>query len=116
MASLCGKLEEYDSQEEWGQYIEQLKFYFEANGVADEDKQRAILLSVCGGKTYKLIRSITMPGKPSDKTFPELTELVQKHQHPKPSVIVQRFKFHTRFRKPGESIALYVAELRSLLE
>ena len=29
---------------------------------------------------------------------------------------MQRFKFNTRFRKPGESIASHVAELRSLSE
>jgi hypothetical protein len=111
-----GKLEEYDSQEEWSQYIERLEFYLEANGVDDEDKQRAILLSVCGSKTYKLIRNLTTSRKPSEKTFTELVELVQQHQHRKPSAIVQRFKFNTRFRKPGESIVSYVAELRSLSE
>ncbi|CAB4036155.1 Hypothetical predicted protein [Paramuricea clavata] len=111
-----GKLEEYDSQEEWSQYIERLEFYFEANGVDDEDKQRAILLSVCGSKTNKFIRNLITPNKPSEKTFAELVELVQQHQHPKPSAIVQRFKFNTRFRKPGESIASYVAELRSVSE
>jgi hypothetical protein len=34
-----GKLEEYDSKEEWSQYIERLEYYFEANGVDDEDKK-----------------------------------------------------------------------------
>ena len=29
---------------------------------------------------------------------------------------MQRFKFHSRFRQPGESIAAYVAELRALAE
>ena len=45
------KLEEYDAQEEWSQYIERLEFYFEADGVDNADQQRAILLSVCGSKT-----------------------------------------------------------------
>jgi hypothetical protein len=94
----------------------QPQFYFEGNGVDDEYKQRAILLSVCGGKTYKLIWNLTTPGKPSEKTFAELVELVQQHQHPKHWAIVKWFKFNTRFRKPGESIASYVAELRSLSE
>ena len=79
-------------QEEWSEYIERLEFYFEASGVSDGDKQRAILL-----KTHKLIRNLTTPEKPSDKTFAELVDLVQRHQHPKPSAIVQRFKFNTRF-------------------
>ncbi len=111
-----GKLEEYDPQEERSQYIERLEFYFEANGVDNADKQRAILSSVCGSKTYKLIRNLTMPGKPSDKTFEEIVELVQNHENPKPSAIVQRFKFNTRFRKLSESIASYVAELRNISE
>ena len=67
-----GKSEEYDPQEEWSQCIERLESYFEANGVDNADKQREILLSVCGSKTYKLIRYLTMPGKPSDKTFKEI--------------------------------------------
>ena len=62
------------------------------------------------------MRNLTMPGKPSDKTFEEIIELVQNHENPKPSAIVQRFKFNTRFRKPGESIASYVAELRNISE
>lgn len=30
--------------------------------------------------------------------------------------MVQRFKFHSRFRKPGESVSVFVAELRRLAE
>ncbi len=54
--------------------------------------------------------------KPSDKMFKQLVELVQHHENPKPSAIVQRFRFNTRFRKPGESIASYVAELQNISE
>ena len=38
------------------------------------------------------------------------------HFGPKPSSIVQRFKFYNRSRKKGESIATYVATLRGLAE
>ena len=91
-----GKLSEYDMQEEWNEYIERLEFYFEANGVSDGDKQQAILLSVCGSKMYKLIRNLTTREKPSDKTFAELVDLVQGHQHPKPSAIVQRHRIENK--------------------
>ena len=57
-----------------------------------------------------------MPEKPSDKTFKEIVELVQNHENLKPSAIVQRFKFNTRFRKTGESIASYMAESRNISE
>ncbi len=66
------------------------------------DKKRAILLSVCGARTYQLIRSLVAPRKPADLEFS------------KPSVIVQRYQFHSRVRQPGESVSTFVAELRRL--
>ena len=41
---------------------------------------------------------------------------MQKHHDPKPSVIVQRFRFNLRNRRAGESVAAYIAELRHLSE
>ena len=43
-------------------------------------------------------------------------QLVQEHHHPKPSAIVQRYHFHSRFRQEGESISTYVSELKKLSE
>ncbi len=53
MASVCGTI----------------KAVFQANDVKDAGKQRAILFSVCGADTYKLISSLVAPAKPGDKTF-----------------------------------------------
>ena len=39
-----------------------------------------------------------------------------QHNSPKQSETVERFKFHTRFQKSGESIANYMAQLRALSE
>lgn len=112
-----GKIESFDEEvDDWNEYIERMEQYFCANEVVDGDKQRAILLSVCGGKTYKLIRNLVAPAKPTEKTFEELKQCVQQHLLPKPSVIVQRFKFNSRYRQPHESISAYVAELRRLSE
>ncbi len=40
--------------------------------------------------------------------------ILTDHFNPTPSETVQRFKFHSRFRKPTESVAEFVSELRSL--
>ena len=40
-------------------------------------QQQAISLSVCGRKTYELVTNLTMPKKPSDKTFKEIRGLQQ---------------------------------------
>ena len=41
---------------------------------------------------------------------------MQRHHNPKPSVILQRFRFNTCLRKQGQSVATFVAELRHLTE
>ena len=88
-----------------------MEFYFVANGVTDTGKQRAILLSTMA---YKVLRNLIFPSTPTEKSFKELVEAMTKHFCPPPSEIVQRFKFNTRLRKPGESVAIYIAELRAL--
>ena len=108
---------EFDRRaEDWTAYCERLEQYFLANDVADGDKKRAILLSVCGAGTYQLIRNLVATDKPTDKSFAAIVKLVQDHYTPPPSAIVQRFKFHSRSQKDGESIAEFVAELRRLSE
>ena len=111
-----GKLESYDETEDWGQYVERLEHYFSANEIDDGGKKRDIFLSVCGQRTYKLIRDLVAPGKPGDKTFTALTKLVKDHKQPEPSEIIQRFKFNSRIRHSDESVRAYVAALRSLTE
>ncbi len=56
------------------------------------------------------------PEDPTSHTFEELTKLVQDHYQPEASVIVKRFKFNTRYQQPGETIPMYLAELKRLSE
>ena len=117
MAAVHGTVGEFiGAQEDWTSYTERLSLYFTANDVTEAGKQRAILLSVCGPTTYKLIRNLVAPAKPTDKTFTELVALVRDHYQPKPSAIVQRLKFNSCVRQPGQSVAEFMAELRRLTE
>ncbi|KAM3613346.1 uncharacterized protein V6R79_024529 [Siganus canaliculatus] len=105
-----------EGNEDWTEYEERLGHFFSANENTEEAKKRLILLSACGAKTYKLIRNLATPRKPGDIPYDELVQLVANHHNPKPSVIVQRFKFHSHFRRQGQSVANFVAELRQLSE
>ena len=112
-----GKVDEFDaSKEEWAQYEERLMQFFLANDIDNAAKKRAVLLSVIGPTMYRVLRSLLAPVKPSEKEYDELVAKLSQHYSPTPSEIVQRFKFHSRFRKPGESVATYVSELHSLAE
>ena len=112
-----GKIGEFkESEESWTQYVERLEQYFLANEVEDVGKRRAILLSVCGSKTYALARDLLQPAKPAETTFKKIVDILEKHFSPKPCEIVERYKFHSRNRKEDEGVAAYVAELRKLTE
>ena len=45
--------------------------------------------------TYKTLQNIVMPDKPGDKTYAALVEALSKHFKPKPSEIIECFKFHS---------------------
>ena len=85
---------------------------FVANGITEEAKKRAVFLSVIGASTYKLLSSLLAPDKPGEKAYEMLVQKLTKHFTPAPSEIMERFKFHLRFRKPGESVTTFVSELR----
>ena len=117
MAATFGSIEEFDgNKEEWPQYVERLGHYFEANSIEDADKKRAVFLSVVGPATYKILRNLFAPDKVGDKTFAECVNVLTRHFNPVPSEIVERCKFHSRFRRAGESVSTFVAELRRLSE
>ena len=111
MASI-GKINAFDTQDNWATYIECLEQYCIANDIAD-NKRVPALLSLIGPKTYSLLRDA--PLKPSSKTFTEIVEILQNHLSPKP-LIAERFRFHTRDQNEGEGVSTYVAVLKKLSE
>ncbi len=118
--ALLGKIDHFDEEvEEWPQYVERLQHFFEANDITGEDnknKRRSVFLTVIGPSPYKLLRNLLAPAKPADKTFEQLAGILQEHYNPKPSEVMQRFRFNSRSRKAGESVADYVADLRRIAE
>lgn len=112
-----GQLYPFDSAvEDWKTFIERAELYFAANGVSDDGKKRGILLSSCGVKTFTTIKSIVAPKKPAEVPYKDLEKIIGSHYNPKPKQSVQRCLFNSRNRREGESIAAYVAELKTLAE
>lgn len=115
MAHMVGTIPPFDCQSQsWEEYCEILQHFFEANEITKAVRQKAILLSSVGSQTYSLLRNLLSPVKPGTKTFGELVELLKEHFNPKPSEILQRFKFNSRAREDGEMVLEYVAVLRKL--
>jgi len=117
MEGIIGKIDEFDSKcEEWKQYKQRLEHYFCANGATNEEKKRSALITVVGRDNFKLMRSLIHSLEPEDKSYDELIAAMRQHFEPQPSEIrpMQLFKFHTRSRKSGETVAEFVSELRAI--
>ena len=82
--------------------------YFLANNIEDASKQQAILLSVCGSRTYALLRDLLHPARPAESTYKKIVDELGKHFPPKLSKIVERFAGPDLTLKKAVDIALAI--------
>ena len=111
----------YTDDEPWESYIERFDMYFLACGItaegdANTQKRKGILLASVGKDVYQLMKSLLGRDKPHTKKYEELCELVQKHKTPTPPWQSERLKFLNRDRQAGESVMDFVAELKRLAQ
>ncbi len=104
------------TRDSWEEYSERLQYFLVANGITDTNRQKAILLTSIGASNFSLLRSLVSADGIATKSFEGLQEVLKVHFSPKPSEVGQRFKFNSCVRKPGESVATFLARLRSLTE
>ena len=97
------------TREESIDYAERLDSYFIANDIHDAVKKQAILLNAVGPSIYRLMKTLCLPGKPTEHSFEEIVDKVKNHFNPKQSPIVKRLEFNKRKQLPEESVAEYIA-------
>ena len=111
---------EFDpSTETFTVYSERLDQFFVANNIgsypasaseeviaAAEKKKVAVMISVIGKKTYGVLRDLCSPVNPRDKTFEQLSELLQQHFKPKRLEVAESYRFHRCFQEENESVCL----------
>ena len=85
-------------QEQWTQYSERLGHYFTANGITDEEKNKAVLLTVIGRVMYKLLRNLIAPETVDGISYGEIVDGLSRHYFPQLSEIVRRYEFNSRSR------------------
>ena len=99
---------------QWSSNSEKMEEYLLVNGVTEERKKVAILLSTIGSQTYDLLKDLYTSDKPNMKSFEEIVTKLEEHLEPKPTIITERYQLHQRQQKAGESVITYMAALRHL--
>ena len=100
---------EYDLQaENITAYLERLLLYMDANSVAHERKV-PILLTIIRAKTYGILKSLTSPALPKEKSLGDLQEALKAHFNPKQLVIAEHFWLCQRSYAESESVAKFAA-------
>ena len=114
--AVIGVLDKFDinGEESFDVYYERVDLFFLANDITDAAKKKATFLTSIGVDAYRLVRSLCTPDMPSDKSLVDIVKLLKDHLAPEPNSILERFKFYSRNRKDGESVADYVVDLRRL--
>lgn len=116
MANCFGRMDEFNpDNEEWLTYIERLKMFFIVNNVP-EDKKVASLVTLMGGKMYSLLKNLTAPTKPTEKSYKEIVEIMARQLTPKPIVTAGRYKFHKYEQEEGQSVRDFLAKIQKLAE
>ena len=79
--SVTGNLSEFIlEKDDWNNYIEQMEFFFQANGIEESNKKKAIHLSCCGSNTYKLFKSLAAPNKLTNTSYENINNYKSKHR------------------------------------
>ena len=91
--------------------MQRVQLYFTANNIPDARK-KSVFLSALGYETYDILANVY--DDPEAQTFDTLVERLTNHFHLKSSVVAEQYKFGCRRQGDSESIADFVADLRSL--
>lgn len=116
--STIGVLQPFNrDRDDFDMWVGQFKSFLTANKIdssKEEDQCKGLFLSSLGLPTYTLLTNLLAPTDPTAKSLDELVSTLKNHFQPAPKAIAERFKFMGRRQRQGETVAQFVAELRSL--
>jgi len=97
--------------EPWTTCTEGLQYYFIAKCSQMRRSVQYYCQCMCGPVTYKTICSIIDIDILSSIKYDELIEMLKSHYDPKPSFIVQHFKFYNRTQEASEIVSTFIVAL-----
>jgi len=116
MANFIGQLEPFTAGSRFDSYEDRVCQFMKANKVEDDGMKTSVFISIMGPDMYGILRSLTLPDKPSTKTFDELLKCLKGHFAPSKNKRAERYKFNKAFQEPGETISDYIVRLKTLAQ
>jgi len=107
-----GHVAEFDGLEDWWLYEERLEQYFLANGI-EKQRKVPVLLSVIGPRSYKIVKELSNPILPKDRSFSDICDLLRGHFTPTVPIFRKRIDFYELKQKDGESVSAWFAVTKS---
>ncbi|UYV70704.1 K02A2.6-like [Cordylochernes scorpioides] len=108
-----GAREFEEKNENFCSFIERLEQFLILEE-ANEEKKRAYLLTLIGGKAYDTLKNLCSPKLPKEYKYEELIEKLVDYFSPRRSIIVERFMIFGRIQKETESVSEYLVEIKRL--
>lgn len=111
---LIGKVSEFNEDvESFDNYIERLGHFFEINTIQETHKV-SFFVSIMGPSLYATLKDLLHPKLVKDEKYEDVIKVLQNHFTPKCNTTYERFIFHKRVQKEGESISDYSVQLKKL--
>nr|XP_050026179.1 uncharacterized protein LOC126521512 [Dermacentor andersoni] len=111
------QLPEYDDQSgNWKAYIMKAEAYFEATGISDSGKKRALLVAALSTRTVQLLSGQVAPRKLNSLTYEEAVKVLDDYFDPKRHEITESYRFFNRCQLEGEPIQQFILEVRRVAD
>ncbi|KAI5755002.1 hypothetical protein M8J77_013263 [Diaphorina citri] len=113
-------LEAFDPDEEdFSSYKERLENFFTMRGMTGQSQEhdsakRSVLLGCLKRDQFKQLSALTVPHKPSEKSYNELVEILEKRFDPISNVHTERHRFLSRVQTKSESLTSYISALKMI--
>ena len=107
LGKFCSERESIES------YLGRFEFYCLANAVTEDQRKKAVFLSIVGQVTYDKLRDLLHPESIQAATFDSIVTQLSEHFKPQHVEIAERYKFFKCLQQPGQTVHDYVALLRS---
>lgn len=100
----------------WELYCMRLEQFFISSKIKndDDESKKNVLLTLCTDNTLKLLRGLSCPQEPYEKTYDELSKLIKMHFTTPRLIFQERKAFYEAIKNDNETVTEYLLRLRSL--